>query len=98
MTTMEVTVKDRQTMLDVQIIACGSLEGVIDSCALNDIAVTDDLTDEQTLQVADITQASVAKTYANRGFSPATAIEETVESEKLGGIGYMAVDIDFIVS
>lgn len=95
---MEVTIKDRQTMLDVQIIACGSLEGVIKTSALNGIAVTDDLTDGQTLQVADVVLPSIAKIYANRGYSPATAIDDSAGNVRVGGIGYMAVDIDFIVS
>lgn len=94
---MEVTVKDRQTVLDVQIIACGCLEGIISTCALNDISVTESLTDGQVLQVAEVVQASVAKTYANKGYSPATDIESDA-IVKVGGIGFMAVEMDFVVS
>lgn len=95
MTTLKA--KDRQSLLDMQLIASGSLEGLIDLCRLNDLPPTAELQDGQELTVGDVTDTRTARLYALRGISPATAIEE-VEGIIMGGIGYMAVQVDFIVS
>lgn len=92
-----IKVKDRQTLLDIQLIACGSLEGIIEACALNGMAITDDLEDGQMLEMGPIIAPRVEAAYRNRGNSPATGLgAEGVR--KFGGIGYMRVGVDFIVS
>lgn len=89
--------KDRQTLLDVLLMACGTLDGMIEACALNDISLTDDLEEGQNIEVGDIINSKVLATYQMKGYCPATAI--AVEGAKrYGGIGYMAIGVDFIVS
>ena len=94
---MTLKAKDRQSLLDMQIIASGSLEGLIDLCRLNALSVTAELHDGQELTAGDVTDTRTARLYAYRGISPATAIEDA-GSITMGGIGYMAVQVDFIVS
>ena len=36
---MEMTVKDGQSLLDMQLIACGSIEGIVQLCAINDMGI-----------------------------------------------------------
>lgn len=90
--------KDRQSLLDVQLIASGTLEGIIGLCALNGLALTDELSDGQELVTGDVGEPRVVATYQNRRHSPATAIDSTTSDLMPGGIGYMAVGVDFIVS
>ena len=87
--------KDRQTLLDVQLMACGTLDGVIDTCALNDMSLTDNLEDGQEIEVPTTTDNKVVDVYMNKGYCPATAV---VVSVAPGGVGYMSVGVDFVVS
>lgn len=91
------TVQDRQSILDAQIISCGTLEGIIDTCALSDISLTDDVSADSVLPVDDSAAIPrIVATYALRGYSPATAIV-AAGSVRFFGIGYMAIGSDFIV-
>ncbi|MCF0184090.1 MAG: hypothetical protein HUK01_07130 [Bacteroidaceae bacterium] len=88
--------KDGQTLLDIQIVNAGGMEGIIAMCALNNLSVTDDLADGQTLMCAGVVSPKVAAQFANLLGEPATALAQG--APKMGGIGYMAVGVDFIVS
>lgn len=74
---MEITVKDRQTLLDLAIVALGSAAGVFAFVRRNGISLTDKLTDGQTLayDAADIIAPTIRDTYDVRGLSPATDID-----------------------
>lgn len=92
---MKYRVKDRQSILDVQLICCGDVEGVMNMCVLNDRSISDVMTDGELLDVGDMMNSKVVSMYDNRGFCPATGLDgECVQ----GGIGYMAIGVDFIVS
>lgn len=91
------TVQDRQSILDAQIISCGTLEGIIDTCALSDVSLTDDVPPDTLLPVDDSAAIPrIVAMYAARRYSPATAITEagTIGFE---GIGFMAIGVDFVV-
>ena len=76
---MEITVKDRQTLLDLAIIALGSVAGVFAFVRRNGISLTDKLTDGQVLayDAADIVAPAILDAYDVRGISPATDIDRT---------------------
>lgn len=76
---MEITVKDRQTLLDLAIIALGSVAGVFAFVRRNGISLTARLTDGQVLayDAADIIAQAIRDTYDVRGLSPATDIDNT---------------------
>lgn len=91
-----ITVQDRQTVIDAHLIACGTLDGIIDTCALSDISLTDDVSADSVLPVDDSAAIPrIVATYALRGYSPATAI--AAGSVRFFGIGYMAIGVDFVV-
>lgn len=74
---MEITVKDRQTLLDVAIVALGSAAGVFAFVRRNGISLTARLADGQVLayDAADIIAPAIRDTYDVRGLSPATDID-----------------------
>lgn len=74
---MEITVKDRQTLLDIAIVALGSAAGVFAFVRRNGISLTAKLTDGQVLayDAADIIAPAIRDAYDVRGISPATDID-----------------------
>jgi len=86
-----------QSLFDVACICLGAAEAAIQIALLNGISVTDDLVVGQELKLPDVVNRDIVSYYANNGLNPATGITDT-EVERLGGLGYMALGIDFIVS
>jgi hypothetical protein len=90
-----VTVSDKQTLLDISVAKMGDLDSVFDLARLNNMAVTDVINSGDVLQVADApADEDVVNEFTARKFKPATADVELI----LGGIDYMGIQIDFIVS
>lgn len=87
-----------QSLLDIAIVTAGSLEVLVALAAANEISVTDNLENGQELTVTEVRKRDVVRTFAVSNSQPATAI--TAEEGQLlpGGIGYMAVGVDFAVS
>lgn len=90
-------VSDGQSLFDIACIYLGAAEAAIQIALLNDISITDDLAVGQELKLPDVVNRDIVNYYANNGINPATGITDT-EVERLGGLGYMALGIDFIVS
>jgi hypothetical protein len=92
---MKVTVKDRQSLLDVAIQVLGSAEGVFALAVRNGLSITDRLTDGQVLEydLDDIIDTTTADRIAARKICPATEIPTTDEKELLRRVGnnYIAV-------
>lgn len=97
---MQVIVNSRQTLFDLMIQECGSIENVFPVALRNELSITDDLHVGQQIEITpgDISQKRVASYLAARNIRPATALTSASESISPGGIGYMAVEIDFIIS
>ena len=76
---MEITVKDRQSLLDIAIIALGSVAGVFAFVKRNGISLTSSLKEGQILsyETADIIAPFIRNTYEVRNLSPATDIDRT---------------------
>lgn len=98
---MRSIVHSRQSIMDIAIQECGSFEAAFAVAERNGLAVTDDLTVGQSVEFApeDISKKHVAASLAAQGVKPATAISE-VDAALVpwGGIGFMGIEIDFIVS
>lgn len=97
---MRVDVKKYQTLLDLAIQETGSLENVFDIAAAGNKAITDDI-DTGTLELPEVleTNIKVQDYFSGRAIKPATGI--TAEQEAacpFGGIGYMGIEINFMVS
>ena len=95
-----ITVTSRQSVLDIALQHCGSLEAAYDIAAGNDISLTDDLATGQTLSVPEATDATMAQHYSVKGFQPATAITQAEINDTLNigeGVEFWGIEYDFIV-
>lgn len=95
---MEIIVKDRQTLLDVAIMALGSAAGVFAFVRRNGISLTSALKDGQALtyEAADVLSPAIRDAYEVGGISPATDIERTDYLRLLAATGSPFKSVDGI--
>lgn len=86
---MQITVNDRQTMLDIAVIALGSVAGVFALSVRNGLPITATLTDGQqlTYELEDIVTPAVRSAYALEHIAPATDIARAEYMELLYATG-----------
>ncbi len=74
---MQITVNDRQSLLDIAVIALGSVAGVFALARRNALSVTATLADGQSLtyEPEDVVSPAVRSAYALQRISPATDID-----------------------
>lgn len=97
---MQVTVHNKQSILDVSIQECGIFESVFAIAKRNGIAITDDLSVGQSLEFAseDIIKKDVVGVFSTQGIKPATAISDRdLALVPWCGINFMSIEIDFKV-
>lgn len=82
---MQITVNDRQSLLDIAVIALGSVSGVFALARRNGLSVTASLADglSLTYELEDVVSPAVRSAYALRHISPATDIDPAEYSELL---------------
>ena len=82
---MQITVNDRQTLLDIAVIALGSAAGVFALAQRNGLPITATLSNGQTLnyELEDVVSHAVRSAYALRRISPATDIDAPEYKELL---------------
>jgi len=85
-----------QSILDVAIQHAGSIEAAFELATRNDISLSDELTASEELLETEKVRADIVDYYTRRGFKPATG--ETLIGDNKGGIEFMGIEIDFIVS
>lgn len=94
-----VVVKDRQTLLDIALQTSGSMEAVVDLALANGLSITDELSDGRVLETVEVIDAEVVERYEINGIFPATeASDEERSAMAWEGIGFMAIENDFVVS
>lgn len=95
---MEITVKDRQTLLDLAIIHLGSAAGAFALVRRNGISLTANLKDGQALtyEAAEIIAPAIRETFAVRGLSPATDMDRTEYHSLLRATGTLSNATDRI--
>lgn len=97
----EVVVLDGQSFFDLATMYCGSPELAYEFAELNEMAVTDEPVAGTRLKKPTADNKKIATYYADKALQPATSIivlqggGELPEDE---GIGYWAIEIDFVVS
>lgn len=97
----EVVVLEGQSFFDLATIYCGSPELAYEFAELNEMAVTDEPVAGTRLKKPTADNKKIATYYADKALQPATSIlvlqggGELPEDE---GIGYWAIEIDFVVS
>lgn len=99
----EVKILKGQTLADIAIQETGWLEGLFDIAETNDISITEEVAagtgvsiDNELVDSNQLRLNKLSLLEPATLFGPWVANEETAPA--LGGIGYMAVGIDFIVS
>lgn len=93
----KVTTQEGQNLMDLAIQHLGDQSGVFDLAMKNDVSMTDPVAPGTKLDLPDVIDNQVTGYFAEKQLFPAT---NNAESEILtvGGIGYMGIEIDFIVS
>lgn len=92
---------DRASMLDLAIIAGGSIDCALEFAALNSVSVTDDVLISRCYDASGLSMidSEALKQVNIEDVRPATAIRpQDMLACPCGGIGYMGVEIDFEVS
>lgn len=99
--TNQVLIMSGQTLLDLAMQETGSVEGVFQLAVLNGLALTDELSEGNSLKYP--TQAVdrvVRKAFQDNNWKPSSA--KTVAGQQLPptleGIGYWTIEVDFRVS
>lgn len=97
---MKTTAKDRQTLADIGLICGGTFAEGLETAIRNGLSASAELADGQDLETAEATGgAENLRRYAVERVDPATeASDEDRAACPYGGIGYMGIEIDFIVS
>lgn len=99
---MKTTVKDRQSLLDLAIINGGNIETAMAIAEANGISITTELEEGRVLEIPDcltnIDKRTIEK-YNVLGLEPATELSaEDKAACPYGGINYMGIEVDFIIS
>jgi len=94
---MKVTAQYRQSLADIALQACGSLEAIFALAERNGMSITDEPTVGQTLvyELSDVVSKRDVRAYSEDGVIPAGAVDdallrsltETVTTDHLGKFG-----------
>ena len=93
---MQITSKQGQWLGDIAVREAGSIEALVEMAIKNDISITDKMTVGSFWQKPSSANKRVMNYYNINNIYPATATEP--DGKNFGGIGYMAVDITFLIS
>lgn len=94
-----VIVVSGQSLLDIAVQAAGSVEAAFEIAAANGLSVTDELTAGMSLAIPTVHNQAVADRFRVAGLIPKSGLRpEDIEAAPFGGIGYMGIEIDFIIS
>jgi LysM repeat protein len=94
-----IEVKDNQSLADIAVQYLGDSSAAKDIAQLNGISISTTLVKGQVLQLPDtINNKKIANYYAKRGLVPASVATERDAAVVQGGIDYMSIGVDFIVS
>jgi hypothetical protein len=88
-----VIVQPGQTIIDLAIQYCGSVEVANELAQLNDKSITDELQVGETLLVPEVFNKRVRQVVVEQSIQPATNLGDDEE-----GIGYWGIEYDFIIS
>ena len=97
---MWVKVLKFQSILDIAVQETGSMENAFEIAAANGKAITDDINSGELFIPNELQlNANVVNRLADKRIKPATALtSEDITISPFGGIGYMKIAYDFIIS
>lgn len=93
--------KNRQNLIDVALEHCGTFEAALQLALLNGIDLTADLNQDTTLEFPAADKPRIVANFLSLRHAPATGITnaEIAEMTEGGeGIGFWAIEVDFVVS
>lgn len=93
-----IEIKDNQSVFDIGLQYGGDMEAVFDWAVENGLSITDDLKAGDRYPEPKVVNKKRADEIANKGYIFATAVVMDEDEFLLQGIGYWAINIDFIVS
>jgi len=93
---MQITNRQGQWLGDIVVRETGSIEALVEMAISNDISITGKMNAGSPVLQPTPLNKRVMNYYNVNGIYPATAAEP--DGRSFRGIGYMAVDITFIVS
>ena len=98
---MKIIALHNQTLHDIAIRHCGSIDAVIDIAVLNNVSITDDLVPGHLLNLPtkDYAAQEVINFFELNQMEPATALteEQKALTEGKSGIGFWEIGNNFIV-
>ena len=98
---MQITALYNQSLLDIAVRHCGTIEAVATIAILNNISITDELVPGQLIEIpsTDYGSQEVINYMVNNKINPATALtdEHKVLIEENSGIGFWILENNFIV-
>lgn len=93
------SVLEGQSLFDITIQACGSIEAAFSTASLNSLTITDILIVGSELAVPDPLNKSVSEYYRLKRLRPATDVTiGNLDALRNEGIDFWAVEVDFIVT
>lgn len=96
---MKITPLDRQSVLDVALQTSGGVEAAFALAAKNDISISEAIAPDTELETVGAANKIILGRYEAQRIRPATEISpEDMELVPYGGINFMGIEIDFIVS
>lgn len=95
-----ITILHNQSLLDLAVQHTGAVESVFAIAVANGLSLTDDLPAGTEIKLPDSVNkdSDVLNYYSAKRLQPATAVILPPEEERLEGIGYWAISVDFKVS
>ena len=97
---MTTIILHNQSLLDIAIQHTGAVENTFALAVANGLSLTDDLPAGAEIKIPDSANkdSDVLNYYSAKRLQPATAVIMLPEEERLEGIGYWAISVDFKVS
>lgn len=96
---MKVKPLERQSVLDIAIQTSGGVEAAFALSVKNDIAISAEIARDAELETVVVVDKTVLSRYEARNIRLATELSpEDLEAVPYGGIGFMGIEIDFVVS
>ena len=95
-----ITILHNQSLLDLAVQHTGTAENAFALAVVNGLSLTDDLPAGAEIKLPDSVNkdSDVLNYYSAKRLQPATAVIMLPEEERLEGIGYWAISVDFKVS
>lgn len=93
---MKTLVIAEQSLFDIAILVSGSIESVFDIARQNDLSITGEMSAGQTIDTSGFEGNQITDYYRVKGIMPTTFSGKEIFT--LSGLGYMALEENFIVS